>query len=452
MAVSVEALQGLERKINVSLPSEKIESEVSSRLTDMAGRAKMDGFRPGKAPVHLVKQRYSDDVRLDVIREMLQPSLFDALKEQDLTPVASPRIDPGPIEPNQDFDYSAVFEVFPEFEIKNLEGDALELIRADVTDADVDATIEKLRDQHKIWHDVSRAAADGDKLIVDFDAFEGDVDLGESGRARDFEVVLGAGAVLPALETALVGAEVGTPFEHTVEFEADWHDVAFAGKSICFKVDVKQILEGTLPALDDALAETLNIKEGGIAALKQDVRGHMERALERRVNELNREAIFDVFLKQNPFDLPVTLLDEEIKHLKHEFYHQVFGAEHSDDEKIPDFPRHLFEEKAIRRVHLGLLFADYVKQENITAEQEHVDAMIEKSAKAYDDADEVRAWYRDDSKRMAELEALVIEEKAAEMLAEKAQVTEITKAYEEVMNPPTEQNAEEKKDDQGESE
>jgi len=450
MAVSVETLEGLERKVNVSVSTTKIEEEVSARLKSMASRAKMDGFRPGKAPLHLVKQRYSDDVRLDVVREMLQPSLYEALKEHDLAPVAAPRIEPGPILMGQDFSYSAFFEVFPQFEINELGEAQLELIASEVTDADVDATIEKLREQHKIWTDVERSAADGDKLVIDFDVFEGEQELGEQGRGRDFELILGAGAVLPELEKSLIGAKKDESSEHTVDFPADWHDVAFAGKSLCFKVTVHQVMEGVLPELNDALAEKFNIKEGGIEALKKDIRSHMERALERRVNELNRQTIFDEFLKINPFDLPTALMDEEIQHLRHEFYHQIFGHKHSDDEKIPDFPRHLFEERATRRVHLGLLFSDYVKQHEIMADKERVEAMIEKSAESYDNPDEVRAWYHDDEKHMAEIEALVIEEKAAEKIIEKAKITTKAVTYDEVMNPPQTKN-EANQDDEGES-
>ncbi|MDF1677231.1 MAG: trigger factor [Legionellaceae bacterium] len=453
MAVSVEVLEGLERKINVLVPSEKIESEVSSRLKNMATRTKIDGFRPGKAPLQLVKQRYSSDVRLDVIRDLLQPSLYDALKEQALTPVASPRIDPGPVEENQDFSYAAIFEVFPEFEIKPLGQHEIELIQAEVSDKDVDTTIEKLREQHKEWKEVSRKAKNGDKLIVDFDLYEGDTLIPEQGEARDFEIILGKGDILPALETALVGAEKDKLGEYTVDFPADWHDASFAGRALTFKLTVKQILEGVLPALDDELAEKLNVQEGGIEALKADIKGHMSRALERRVNELNRESIFNAFLDLNPFDLPMSLIDEEIAHLKHEFYHEVFGNEHSDDEKIPDFPRNLFEDRATRRVHLGLLFAEYVKQEQITAEEERINAMIEKAAEAYDSPDEVRQWYRDDAKRMAEVEALVIEEKAAEKLVEDAKITHKVMEYETVMNPPKPEEAlaEEVNDDTGES-
>jgi trigger factor len=454
MSVSVEVLEGLTRKVNVLVPSEKIESEVSKRLQNMVGRTKIDGFRPGKAPMNLVKQRYSDDVRMDVIRELLQPSLYDALKEQKLTPVASPEIDPGPILANQDFGYAATFEVFPEFDITPLGETDIELVQAEVSDKDVDATIEKLREQHKEWREVTRKVKDGDKLMVDFDLYEGDALVAEQGEARDFEIVLGDGHILPALEKLLIGAEKDKLGEYTVDFPADWHDANFAGKTLTFKLTINQILEGTLPAVDAKLAEKLNVKEGGVKALKKDVKGHMVRALERRLKELNRETIFDAFLKLNTFDLPSSLVNEEIEHLKHDFFHQVFGQEHRDDEKIPDFPRELFEDKAIKRVHLGLLFSAYVKQEELKAEEEQINAMIEKAAESYDDAEEVRQWYRGDEKRMAEIEALVIEEAAAEKLVEKAKVTQKAMDYEAVMNPPQPEEAlgeAENIDDTGES-
>lgn len=435
MAVSVETLKGLERKINVTLPSDKIETEVNERLQKAAGQAKIDGFRPGKAPLHLIKQRFAKDFRVDVIRELLQPSLFDALEEQSLNPVGMPQIEPGPIEANKDFDYSARFEVFPEFEIKLLDESELELVQAEVTEKDVEATLEKLRKQHIEWKDVKRKAKKGDKLIVDFDIYDGEESLGEKGQARDFEIILGEGHIVPALEKALVGGEKDSTDDYLVEFPENWHDKAFSGKKLTFKLTIKNVLAGDLPALDEAFAEKLNVKEGGIEALKKDVMGHMARELERRVNEMNRESIFDAFLKQNPFELPNTLVQEEIKHLKHEFFHQVFGQEHTDDEQIPDFPSEMFEERAKRRVHLGLLFSEYVKKEGIKADKERVEAMIEKSAEAYDSPETVKAWYHEDSKRMAELEALVIEETATEKLIENCKVTHKSMDYDSVINP-----------------
>jgi len=438
MAVSVETLQGLERKIHITVPSEKIESEVGERLKKAAQQAKIDGFRPGKAPMHLIKQRYSNDFRIEVVRELLQPSLFEALQAQSLTPVGMPRIEPGDIKANEDFGYDAVFEVFPEFEVKPIGEDKVELVSSDITDKDVDATLEKLRSQHMSYEDVDRKAKKGDKLVIDFDVFEGDTSIGDKGKARDFEVVLGEGQVVPMLEDALVGAVKDKPTDYGIDFPEDWHDEAYRNKKLTFKVTVKKLMEGKLPKIDEAFAEKLNIKEGGVKALKEDVKGHMARELEKRVKEMNRESIFEAFLALNPFELPKTLIDEEIKHLQHDFYHKVFGHEHKDDEKIPDFPREMFEERATRRVHLGLLFQEYVKTAELKVDKERVEAMIEKSAEAYDSPEQVKAWYHEDSKRMAELEALALEELASERLIEKAKVTYKPMDYEDVINPKAE--------------
>lgn len=194
-------------------------------------------------------------------------------------------------------------------------------------------------------------------------------------------------------------------------------------------------MEGKLPALNDAFAENFNIKEGGIDALKKDIKENMIRELERRVSTMNKERIFDKLMAVNVFDLPISLIDREIEHLKHDMYHRLFGHEHSDNEQIPDFPRTLFEEQAKRRVHLGLLFSEYIKKHEIVADEARVNAMIEKFASAYEAPDELRAWYRGSKERLAEIEAIVMEEMVAEKISEKAKLIEKAMSYDAVMNP-----------------
>ena len=201
-------------------------------------------------------------------------------------------------------------------------------------------------------------------------------------------------------------------------------------------------MEGVLPELNAEFAEKFNIKDGGVEALKKDIKENMVRELERRVSSMNRGVIFDKLLEKNKFDLPKVLIDQEIEHLKHEMYHQIFGHNHSDNEKIPDFPRELFEDKARHRVQLGLLFAEYVKKHEIIAEKARVDAMIEKMATAYEDPEELRSWYRDSSEHRAEIEALVMEEVVSEKILECAKTTEKKMTYDQVVNP--EKNKKEK--------
>src|SRR3990167_8228464 len=411
MDVSLETLKGLERKLTVMLPAEKIEEEVSLRLRNLAPKVKIDGFRPGKAPLSIVKSRYSEGVREEVAHELVRSSLSDALKSKEIQPAGSPYIEPGSLEAGKDFTYTAFFEVFPEINIVELNGNKIEIVEAAVNDSDVDETLEKLREQNKTWQSVERAVVNGDKVNIDFTGYLDDEPF-DSGAAKGHEFIVGSGSMVADFEKGLLGAKKDKPFEIEVIFPSDYSEKKLASQKKKFRITVNEILAGELPAIDDAFVAKFNIKEGGIDAFKKDIKENMIRELDRRVQTMNRETIFDQLIAANPMDLPKALIDMEIENLKHELYHNLFGHQHADDEKIPDFPRHMFEEKARRRVHLGLLFSKYVEQHQIVAETTRVDALIEKMASAYEDPDELRQWYRNKERR-ADVEALVLEEMVA---------------------------------------
>ncbi len=435
MQVSVETLNGLERKIMVSVPSEKVEEEVAQRLRNLTPKVKIHGFRAGKVPHHVVKQRYSDSVRQEVARDMIQPTLFEALKKENLMPAGAPEIESLTVEPGKDLQYTAAFEVYPVVNANELdENQEIEVVRAEVTDADLNDMLDTLRAQNKDWQEASRAVASGDKILINFEGFL-DGKAFEGGSAEGYELIIGSGSMIPGFEDGLIGAEKDKETEVKVNFPADYGHKDLAGKEAMFKITVTKVLEGVLPELDAKFAEKFNIKEGGVDALKKDIKDNMVRELERRVSSLNRGVVFDKLLEKNTFDLPAALVDQEIEHLKHEMYHQIFGHNHSDDEKIPDFPRVLFEEKARHRVQLGLLFAEYVKKHEIIADKERVDAMIENMATAYEDPEELRSWYQDSQERRAEIEALVMEEIVSEKILERAKQIEKTMTYDQVVNP-----------------
>ncbi|MDP3706193.1 MAG: trigger factor [Legionellaceae bacterium] len=434
MAVSVETLSGLERKITVSVPTEQFETEVGTRIKRLVGKVKIDGFRPGKVPLNVVKQRYSDSVRHEVARDLIQTTLYNALKEENLVPAGTPEVEPHDLVAGQDFTYSAVFEVFPEFEIVELDGDKVKIVFSEVKNSDITKMIENLREQNKVWHEASRAVAAHDKVTIDFEGFLGDTAF-EGGKGENYEIVLGSGSMIPGFEEGIVGAKKDKEIELNVTFPSDYGHAELAGKEARFKVTVKKIMEGQLPDLDDAFVEKFNIQEGGIDALKNDIKENMIRELDRRVSSMNRETIFDVLLQKNKFDLPNSLIEQEIEHLEHEMYHRVFGNEHSDNEKIPDFPREMFEDQAKRRVHLGLLFSEYVKKHEINVDSTRVDAMIEKFATAYEHPEEVRSWYRGNKERLAEIEALVMEELVADKIIANAKVVPNVLDYDHVINP-----------------
>lgn len=434
MQVSVETLKGLERKVTISVPADKVEEEVSQRLRNLARKAKVDGFRPGKVPMNVVVKRFSDSVRQEVAKDMVQSTLYEALKNNELIPAGSPYIEPEAVEMGKDFKYTAVFEVFPHIEVKELNQADVEVVNATVKEADVKSMLDKLREQNKDWKEVSRAVATGDKVVMDFQGFL-DGALFEGGAAEDYELVIGSGSMIPGFEDGLIGGKIGKEFDIKVNFPKDYGHKELAGKEATFKINVKKVMEGQLPELNDDFAKKFNITDGGVDALKKDIKQNMERELERRVSSMNREKAFDGLLEKNKFDLPKALIDQEIEHLKHEMYHRVFGHEHSDNEQIPDFPRELFEEQAGRRVHLGLLFSEYVKKHKMDVDPARVEAMIEKFASAYESPDELRAWYKGNKERLAEIEALVMEEMVSEKILEDAKIVKIKMDYDAVMNP-----------------
>lgn len=434
MQVSVETLNGLERKVTVSVPTEQVEEEVGLRLRNLARKVKVDGFRPGKVPMQEVKKRFSDSVREEVAREMVQTTLYDALKKNELVPAGSPFVEPESIEQGKDFTYTATFEVFPQIQIKEIDGAEIEITSSKVNESDVDDMIEKLREQAKGWESVQRKAANGDKVKIDFKGFINDEPFA-GGEANDYELILGSNSMIPGFESGIVGGELNKPFDITVNFPADYGHNELAGKDARFTITIKDVMEGKLPELDDAFAQKFNIEKGGIEALRKDIRENMDRELERRVSAMNREHIFNKLMEANSIDLPKALVDNEIENLKHDMYHRLFGHEHHDNEKIPDFPRALFEDQARKRVHLGLLFAEYVKAHEIIADEERVDAMIEKFANAYENPNELREWYRGNSERRSEVESLVTEEMVAEKISAAAKLINKEMSYNEVMNP-----------------
>lgn len=439
MTVSVETLSNLERKVSISVPADKVEKEVSQRLMDLARKVKVDGFRPGKVPMNVVKSRFTSHVLEEVARDLVQTTLFEALKENDLVPAGMPQVEPEQLETGKDFKYTAHFEIFPTFEVNELNKAEVEVVKSSVSAKDVDEMLDKLLEQNKEWHEVDKKAAKDHKVVIDF---EGSIDgtLFEGGSAEGYELHLGSGSMIPGFEEGIIGKKAGKPFDISVTFPDDYGHQPLAGKEANFKITLHKVMEGKKPELDDAFAEKFNIKEGGIEALKKDIKENMERELERRVSMMNKERLFDKLREVNSFDLPKALVDQEIDNMKHEMYHRIFGHQHKEDEVIPDFPRELFEEQAKKRVQLGLLISEYVKKHQLAASAERVDAMIEKMAAAYEDPEELRQWYKGNKEHLAEVEALVLEEMVAETIGKDAKLKDKKMSYDAVMNPKTDED------------
>lgn len=440
MQVSVETLEGLGRKVTISVPAQEVDSMVNSQLKELAQKVKLDGFRPGKAPLNVVKQRFLGNVHSEVMEKMVRETLFKAIDESQLQPAAYPSIEPEPIKAGQDFVYHASFEILPDIEIQNLNGVQVEIIQSEVSDADLDDMIEKLRDQHKEFKEVKRKSKKGDKVEINFEGFLGDEPF-EGGKAESFELELGSDSMIPGFEKGIIGHKAEESFDIEVTFPEDYQQEDLAGKQARFAIDLLKVQEATLPELNDEFASKFGIEEGGIDALKDDIRRNMIRELEKRLSETNRDNVFDAFLKENSFDIPNALVDNEIEQLKKDMFRRIFGSE-KPQAGMPDLPGDMFREQAEKRVKLGLLFAEYVKQFEIEPTDAQVNDKIETLASAYENSEAFIKHYKSDKNAIESIRSLVIEEIVADKLLESGEKVEKVMDYDSVMNPKPNQSEE----------
>ena len=428
MQVSVETTGGLERKITVQVPAERVEGEITSRLRDLARRVRMDGFRPGKVPFKVVQRQYDGQVRSEVVGDVMQQTLQEALIQEKLNPAGGPTIEPKNLTPGEALEYSATFEVYPEIELASFDSAAIERPVAEVTDADVDAMLEKLRVQRVTWDTVERAAKEEDQVTI---SFEGTID-GEpfnGGKADNVPVVLGAGRFIEGFETQLVGAKAGDQRTVEVDFPQDYAGKDVAGKHAVFAVNVIAVSEPKLPEIDDEFARSFGITDGGIEALRRDVRANMQRELDDAIRSRVKQQVMDALLDLNKIDLPKALVEEEIDRLLKQTSEQQPEAMRN-----LNLPRELFQEQANRRVSLGLLIGEVIRKNEIKLDAERVRTTLENFAETYEDPQEVISAYRKNRSLMREIEGHVIEEQVVDLLLGQARVTDKAMSFDELVN------------------
>ncbi len=431
MQVSLETLSELERKLTISLPENDIQEEVNVRLKNLAPKVQVQGFRQGKVPMSMVRQRFSSKVREEVVRDLMQSALQNAIELKELKLAGYPKINVNSEIGQGDFNFEAIIEVIPEVEVLELDGCEVEIVEASVADSDLTEMLDKLRGQYKNWADVTRKSKNDDQMTIDFKGFLDGVPF-EGGEAKDFTLVLGEKKMIPDFEKGLVGLKAGEELDLEVTFPEDYGQQDLAGKKATFQIKVHAVKEGELPELNDEFAEKLNVK-GGVEGLKKDIQQNMHRELKKQVSQINRKSVFDQLIQKNKVALPASLVEHEIKNLQHELYHRIFGNEHHDNEKIPDFPRELFVDEANRRVHLSLLYAEYVKKHQIAVEKAKIDALLDEVVSAFEDSAEAKAWYLKDQNRMADLQSLLMEEAVVEKLLESAKSSLKKMNYHETM-------------------
>ncbi len=428
MQVSVETTAGLERRMTVQVPEERIASEVANRLRQLARTTSIKGFRPGKVPFKMVEQRYAEQVRQEVLGDVIQSSYFEAVTQEKLRPAGYPSFEPKSMEQGKGIEYIATFEVMPEIVLASLDGVAIEKPVGTVADADVDTMLETLRKQNAGWQIADRAATDGDRVTIDF---KGTVDGAEfqGNKGENVPVTLGGKRMIAGFEEGLLGVTAGEERTLDLQFPENYGYKEVAGKPVQFKVTVRQVEEPLLPELDDAFADKFGI-EGGVSALRKEVRANMERELAQRVSSLVKQQVMDKLLEINKIDVPQALMAQEAQALAQQMLQNL----QLPADKSGSISPAMFEEQAKKRVSLGLILAELVQRHNLKVDADALRKMVEQMAAGYDQPEEVVKWYYADKSRLGEVESLALEERVVEWVLGQTQVTEKPQGFNDLMN------------------
>jgi len=429
MNVTVESTGALERRMRVELPAERIEKEVESRLRSVGRTAKIKGFRPGKVPAKVVRQRYGLQVRQEVLSDLMGQSYRDAVQQENLNPVAGPKIEPENAEGGKDFAFVATFEVLPEVTLKGLDKISVTRPEVTITDDDREDMLTNLRQQKAGWKTVERAAREGDRVTVDFEGqLKGEAIQGGKGTA--VPVILGHGQMLPDFEKGLQGVSAGDEKSFKVKFPKDYQAEELASRKVDFTISVHKVEEQVLPPLDESLAELYDVSEGGLEKLRSDVVENMQREAKQKVVAEVREQALKGLLDANPIEIPNALKVQEMHSLQHQAM-QRLGIE--DHEQAP--PVENFEEAAERRVRLGLLVNQLITDNNMALDPERMRARVEEMCSGYENSDEMVSMYLSNQQIMASIEPMVLEEQAVEWIIDHGiEKTEKVK-FKEYMEP-----------------
>ena len=429
MQVSLSATGGLERRLEVAVPATEVSSEVEQRLKQISRTARLKGFRPGKAPYSVVRKQFGDQVHTEVVSDLMRSSFAQALSQEKLTPAANPRIEPlAPISPGSDLKYAAVFEVMPEVKVSAVEGIAIERPSASVTEADIDAMLESMRRQRPVFTAVERPAHDTDRVIIDYQGrIDGKPFEGSDG--TEINVVIGSKQSMPELEEGLKGATAGENRTIKVTFPAEHPNKAVAGQTAELQVTIKRVEEQSLPAVDEEFGRAYGVEEGGVEALRAEVRRSMERELTDVIRNRVRGQVLDALYRQNPVDVPRALLEEQVQQLQIDTARRM-GVR--DASQIP--AREPFEEPARRRVALGLLMSQIVQTEQIKLDRERVQTRLGDLVAQYPEPqqDEMRRAYQQNQDAMRQIESAALEDQVVDWVLGRANITDKPMTFKEI--------------------
>lgn len=441
MQVSVETTSGLERRLIVGVPSSRVDSAVDSRLQEAAKTVKLNGFRPGKVPMRVIRQRFGQSVRMEVLGQVMNDSFYEAIQQQGLKPAGRPEIEPKSLDEGKDIEFVATFEVFPEIELKDYSSIEVKKPVAEITTADIDEMIENLRTQRASWEVAERAAAEGDQVNIDFVGTK-DGEEFEGGKAEGTDLELGSGRMIPGFEDGIVGMTAGEEKVVALTFPEDYHSEELKGAAVEFKIKVNEVKERKLPELDDEFFKAFGVEEGGEEAFRAEVEKNMARELKNATkNRIKTQVMDGVLAVHGDLQVPKALISQEIDALRNQQMQQ-FGALAEKLNPADILPDDLFRDNAERRVKLGLVLNELISSEEIKADADKVREALEEMAASYEDKEEVINWYMSQPQQLQQIEGIVIEEQVVEKLLEKSKVSEETLSYKEVMSPPSSEDEE----------
>ncbi|HEY4367235.1 MAG TPA: trigger factor [Steroidobacteraceae bacterium] len=428
MQVSVESTGALERRMEIQVPAERVEKAVDERLKSMSRTVRLKGFRPGKVPPKIIRQQFGQQVRQEVLGDVVQSTFAEAVTQQNLNPAGGPRIEPISMEQGGDLKYRAVFEIFPQIELKGIEAIEISRPAAEVTTADIDAMIENLRSQRPTFNAVEREARDTDRVSIDF---EGSIDGQpfEGGKGENMQVVLGAGRMIADFEAGLKGLKAGESKTIDVTFPENYGVPALAGKKAQFALKVHSVEEQKLPELDAEFCKTYGVEEGGIERLRQEVEENMRRELSEAINARVKKQMMDALLAANPVEVPKSLVDSQVRELQIDAGRRM-GAQ--DVSQLP--PPDQFVEPARRRVALSLLINEIIKTANINLDHGQVQTRFEELAAQFPDVGQALDSYRNNPQIRRQMEASVLEDQVVAWLLERAKTVDKPATFKELMN------------------
>lgn len=427
MQVSVESTGDIERKLTVEVPAERVDAVVVQRLKDMRGKVRLDGFRPGKVPPSVIQQRYGQAVRQDVVGEVIQETFYEAAKKEELNIAGQPtNIEPESIEQGKALKYTATVEVYPEIEIGDIASIEITRQTTEISDADIDKMIEVLRKQQQEWYVVETAATNGNQVILDFDGTI-DGDSFEGGKAEEFTIELGRGQMIPEFEAAVEGMKAGDEKDADVAFPEDYHVETLKGKTVQFHIKIKEVKESVLPEVNADFYEKLGIKGDSDETFRVEVKKNMERELKQVLQLRLKQNVMDGLMNTHDVTAPTVLIDQEAEQVRQEM------AQNASYD-MSTLPAELFKDQAKRRVQLGLIVGEIIKQNELKTDEKKVEEMLTELSATYEDPEEVINYYKSDAALMQKIEGAVLEEMIVDWVVDQAKVIDEVTDFDSIMN------------------